>query len=163
MIEDIIYKLGKGIKENRKLKMVQLSGSSGPIIPPNLINMQIDNNGFDGFNGKIGSGAIIVVDERFDLFEILFKTMKFFEHESCGKCTPCREGHIQLVNLLSKFVKYKATKKDLISLESLALVMSETSLCGLGQTSPTSILSTLKYFNNEYIERINRSKFSEEA
>ena len=163
LLNDVIYELGQGIKKDRKLKMVQLSGASGPIIPIELLNMEIDNQGFDGFSGKIGAGAIIVIDERFDLFEILLKTMKFFEHESCGKCTPCREGHIQIVKLLTKFVKYRATTKDLMSLESLATVMSETSLCGLGQSSPTSILSTLKYFNNEYLKRIERSKFSEEA
>ena len=159
-IRDIIYDLGKGIKEDRKLKMVQLSGASGPLIPPSLIDMEIDNENFDGNIGKIGAGAIIVVDERFDLFEILLKTMKFFEHESCGKCTPCREGHIHLVRILNKFVRYTATTKDLDLLESIATVVGETSLCGLGQTSPSPILTSIKYFNDEYLERINKSKFS---
>ncbi len=160
-INDIIYKLGKGIKDNRELKMIQLSGASGPIIPIELLDMEIDNEGFDGFGGKIGAGAIIVIDDRFDLFKILLKTIKFFEHESCGKCTPCREGHIQLVILLNRFLNYEATLKDLKSLESLANVMSETSLCGLGQSSPTSILSTLKYFKSEYLERLSEYHYSE--
>ena len=162
-IKDIIYKLGNGIVNDRKIKMVQLSGASGPIIPPQLLDMEIDNESFDGISGKIGAGAIIVVDERFDLFEILLKTMKFFEHESCGKCTPCREGHTHLVKLLKKFVRYEATKNDLEILESMAQVMSETSLCGLGQSSPTAILTTIKYFNDEYLKRIDKSKFSKEA
>ena len=162
-IRDIIYKLGNGITDDREIKMVQLSGASGPIIPPSLLDMEIDNEAFDGFFGKIGAGAIIVVDERFDLFEILHKTMKFFEHESCGKCTPCREGHTHLVKMLRKFVRYEASMNDLDSLKSMAQVMSETSLCGLGQSSPTSILTTIKYFNDEYLERISKSKFSKEA
>lgn len=154
-IKEIIYDLGKGTIEGHKIKMVQLSGASGPIIPVELLNMEIDNDSFDGFNGKIGAGAIIVIDDRFDMFKILLKTIEFFEHESCGKCTPCREGHIQLLILLNKFLNYEATKKDLQSLDSLARVMSETSLCGLGQTSPTSILTTLKYFNDEYLVRLS--------
>jgi NADH:ubiquinone oxidoreductase subunit F (NADH-binding) len=83
--------------------------------------------------------------------------MEFFEHESCGKCTPCREGHIQVVNLLKKFVEYRATFKDYQSLESLASVIHETTLCGLGQTSPTSILSTMKFFREDYMKRIDES------
>lgn len=162
-IRDIIFDLGDGIVGNRKIKMVQLSGASGPIIPPKLLDMKIDNNDFEGFSGNVGAGAIIVIDERFDLFEILLLTLKFFEHESCGKCTPCREGHTHLVKILNKFVRYEATNNDLSLLESMAQVMSETSLCGLGQSSPTSILTSIKYFNDEYIQRINKSKFGKEA
>jgi len=161
-IKDVIYKLGEGIKDDNQLKMVQLGGASGVIIPPHLLDMEIDNEGFDGFS-KIGAGAIIVVDERFDLFKILLKTMKFFEHESCGKCTPCRDGHIQLVLLIQKFIDYNATKEDFDSLKSLAQVMKETSLCGLGQSSPTSLMSTMKYFHKDYTRRIVESNKVEEA
>ena len=160
-IKEIIYDLGKGPIDGQKIKMVQLSGSSGPIIPVELLDMEIDNDSFDGFSGKIGAGAIIVIDDRFDMFTILLKTIEFFKHESCGKCTPCRDGHVQLVSLLHKFSNYEATIKDLKSLESLANVMSETSLCGLGQTSPTSILTTLKYFNDEYLIRLGNYNISE--
>jgi len=160
-IKDVIYKLGNGIIDDNQLKMVQLGGASGVVIPPHLLNMEIDNEAFDGFS-KIGAGAIIVIDERFDLFKILHKTMKFFEHESCGKCTPCRDGHIQLVILIKKFIDYKATKEDFESLKSLAQVMKETSLCGLGQSSPTSIMSTIKYFYKDYTRRIVESNKEEE-
>ncbi len=159
-IKEVIYDLGKGPIDGHKVKMVQLSGSSGPIIPVELLDMEIDDESFDGFS-KIGAGAIIVIDDRFDLFNILLRTIEFFKHESCGKCTPCRDGHVQLVDLLHKFSIYEATKKDLQSLESLANVMSDTSLCGLGQTSPTSILSTLKYFKDEYIVRLSDYNISE--
>lgn len=83
--------------------------------------------------------------------------MEFYAHESCGKCTPCREGHIQMVNLIKKFCNYEATMKDYESLHSLASVVQQTTLCGLGQTSPTSILSTMVYFNDEYMKRIEES------
>jgi len=154
-IRDVIFELGGGIKNDRSIKMVQLGGACGPIIPEYMLDMIIDYERFEEFESKTGAGAIIVIDDRFDLFDILLKTVHFFEHESCGKCVPCREGHTQLVLLLKKFINKVATMKDLDSLESLARVMHQTSLCGLGQTSPTSIISTLRYFRDEYIDRID--------
>lgn len=156
-IGDIIYKLGDGIKDNRRLKMIQLGGACGPFIPPFMIDMNLDFDRFEEFESKVGAGSIMVVDERFDLFEILLKTMNFFEHESCGKCTPCREGHTHLIILLNRFINFVATHDDLLSLESLARVMHQTSLCGLGQTSPTPIISSIRFFREEFIERIESS------
>ncbi len=153
-IRDVIYKLGGGIENDRKIKMVQLGGACGPIIPEYMLDMIIDFERFEEFDSKTGAGAIIVMDERFDLFDILLKIVRFFEHESCGKCTPCREGHIQLANLVIKFIERKATVKDMVSLESLARVIHQASLCGLGQTSPTAIISSLKYFRDDYLDRI---------
>ncbi|BCR35912.1 complex I 51 kDa subunit family protein [Mariniplasma anaerobium] len=153
-IRDVIYKLGGGIEKDRKIKMVQLGGACGPIIPDYMLDMIIDYERFEEFESKTGAGAIIVMDERFDLFDILLKVVRFFQHESCGKCTPCREGHIQLANLIIKFIERKATVKDIISLESLARVIHQASLCGLGQTSPTAIISSLRYFRDDYIDRI---------
>jgi NADH:ubiquinone oxidoreductase subunit F (NADH-binding) len=153
-IRDVIYKLGGGIEGDRKIKMVQLGGACGPIIPEYMLDMIIDYERFEEFDSKTGAGAIIVMDERFDLFDILLKIVRFFQHESCGKCTPCREGHIQLANLIIKFIERKATVDDIVSLESLARVIHQASLCGLGQTSPTAIISSLKYFRDDYIDRI---------
>ncbi len=157
-IRDVIYKLGGGIENDRKIKMVQLGGACGPIIPEYMLDMIIDFERFEEFDSKTGAGAIIVMDERFDLFDILLKIVRFFEHESCGKCTPCREGHIQLANLVIKFIERKATVKDMVSLESLARVIHQASLCGLGQTSPTAIISSLKYFRDDYLDRIEHPK-----
>jgi NADH-quinone oxidoreductase subunit F len=152
-IRSVIDELGGGIEGNRKLKMVQLGGACGPFIPEYMLDMLIDYERFEEFESKTGAGAIIVIDERFDTFDLLLRIVRFFEHESCGKCTPCREGHQQLAKLLEKFIAKQATMKDLISLESLARVMHQTALCGLGQSSPTSIISTLRYFRDDYIER----------
>lgn len=154
-IRDVINDLGGGVKNDRKIKMVQLGGSCGPIIPEYMLDMIIDYERFEEFESKTGAGAIIVMDDRFDLFDILLKTVQFFEHESCGKCVPCREGHIQLEIILKKFINKEATTKDLDSLESLARVIHQTSLCGLGQTSPTSIISSLRYFRDEFFDRID--------
>jgi NADH:ubiquinone oxidoreductase subunit F (NADH-binding) len=120
-----------------------------------MLDMIIDYERFEEFESKTGAGAIIVMDDRFDLFDILLRTVHFFEHESCGKCVPCREGHVQLSIILKKFINKEATTKDLDSLESLARVMHQTSLCGLGQTSPTSIISSLRYFRDEFLDRID--------
>jgi len=153
-INTVIKELGGGIANGRHLKMVQLGGACGPIIPAYLLDMIIDYDRFDEFESKTGSGAIIVMDDRFDLFLILKRIVEFFQHESCGKCAPCREGHIQLSRLIQKFSDRKASIKDLILIESLARVIHQTSLCGLGQSSPTAIISTLKYFRDDYIDRL---------
>lgn len=153
-IKDVIFKLGGGIEKNRKIKMVQLGGACGPIIPEYMLDMNIDFERFEEFESKTGAGAIIVIDERFDIFSILLKIVRFFQHESCGKCTPCREGHIQLGNIIQKFIERSATFEDIQSLESLARVIHQASLCGLGQTSPTAIISSLRYFRDDYIDRV---------
>jgi len=154
-IRDVIKKIGSGVENDRKLKMVQLGGACGPIIPDYMLDMLIDYDRFEEFESKTGAGAIIVIDDRFDIFDILTRVIRFFEHESCGKCTPCREGNQQLLKILERFQEHSATVKDLVSLESLARVMHQTSLCGLGQTAPTAIISTLRYFRDDYIDRLD--------
>ena len=157
-IREVIDTLGGGTTEGREIKMVQLGGACGAIIPPSLLDMDIDNERFEIFDSKMGAGAIIVIDDSHDMFDIILRNMEFFLHESCGKCTPCREGHVQIVNLVKKFVNYEATEKDYLSLASLASVIHETTLCGLGQTSPTSIISTMEFFKEEYDKRIDANK-----
>ena len=157
-IREVIETLGGGTNTGRPIKMVQLGGACGAIIPDELLDMDIDNERFEMFDSKMGAGAIIVIDDSHDLFDIILRNMEFFAHESCGKCTPCREGHIQLVRLVRKFVDRVATMDDYISLKSLADVIHETTLCGLGQTSPTSILSTMEFFHEDYLDRIQNNK-----
>ncbi|QMS85491.1 complex I 51 kDa subunit family protein [Candidatus Xianfuyuplasma coldseepsis] len=153
-IRDVIFKLGGGTPNHRAIKMVQLGGACGAIIPDELLDMDIDNERFQIFDSKMGAGAIIVMDDSHDLFDIIHRNMEFFAHESCGKCTPCREGHIQLVKLIEKFIINEASQKDYDTLRSLAQVIHDTTLCGLGQTSPTCILSTMEFFPEEYNRRI---------
>jgi NADH-quinone oxidoreductase subunit F len=157
----IIDELGGGIPNGRSLKMVQLGGVCGPIIPEYLIDMIVDYERFEVFESKTGAGAIIVIDDHQDLFSILENISDFFAHESCGKCTPCREGHAQIKKTLNRFIHFKACEKDLTSLESQARIMHQTSLCGLGQSAPTSIISALYFFRNTFFDRINASNCQE--
>ncbi len=151
---DIIYKLGEGVPEDRSIKLIQLGGASGPCITPGMLNMKIDYKEFEEEGIAMGSGAVIVVDERFDVLELMKRIMRFFRHESCGKCTPCREGIRQILRILYKIGAGSATENDLELLETLCNVMYETSFCGLGQAAPTAILTTLKYFREEYTRLI---------
>ncbi|MFO7637346.1 MAG: NADH-ubiquinone oxidoreductase-F iron-sulfur binding region domain-containing protein [Clostridia bacterium] len=155
-LREVIYELGGGIPENRKIKMVQLGGASGPCIPPDMLDLQIDYREFFEKELSMGSGAIIVVDERFEMLELLRHIMRFFKHESCGKCTPCREGNRQILRLLYKFTSGTATMEDLKLLETVGKVMYETSFCGLGQAAPTAIMTTIKYFKDEYLAMMGK-------
>jgi len=160
-LRDVIKTLGGGAEKGRKIRMVQLSGACGPIIPEYMLDMTIDYDRFEIFESKTGAGAIIVIDDRFDMFEILVRIGAFFAHESCGKCTPCREGIFQMNKLLEKFNEYRATEADLQLLETLARTIHQTSLCGLGQTAATATISTLHYFRSKYIDRIEKSSLQE--
>ncbi len=157
----IIEELGGGVPDGRKIKMVQLGGACGPIIPEYMLDMVIDFERFEEFESKVGAGAIIVIDDRHSVFDILKRTSEFFTHESCGKCTPCREGNMHLLKTVDKFYNHQATQKDLNMLETIGRVMHQTSLCGLGQTAPTAVISTLHYFRGEYLDRIEQSTIEE--
>jgi NADH:ubiquinone oxidoreductase subunit F (NADH-binding) len=153
-LRSIIEELGGGVPEGRKIKMVQLGGASGPCIPESLLDLRLDYGELAAEGLSMGSGAVIVIDERFDVIDIVSRTMKFFRHESCGKCTPCREGIRQMLRILYRFGTATATEMDLKLLETLCNVMSATSFCGLGQAAPTAVQTTMKYFRNEYDSRI---------
>ena len=157
-IRTIINELGGGVEKGRQLKMVQLGGACGPIIPEYMLDMIVDFDRFEEFESKTGAGAIIVIDDRYDFFELLHNISHFFAHESCGKCIPCREGNLQLIKTIEKFMNRKATEKDFSALESQARVMHYTSLCGLGQTAPTAIISMLYFFRGVFLQRIEDSQ-----
>lgn len=153
-VREIIDVLGEGVSGGREIKMVQIGGASGPCLPVSMLDIHLDYEVFARNGLSMGAGAIIVIDERFDVLEIVRQIMKFFRHESCGKCTPCREGNRQILRILYKFISFTATWHDLALLESICSVMAQTSFCGLGQAAPTALLSTLKYFREEYTSRI---------
>lgn len=153
-IKDIIFTLGGGIPDDRTIKMIQLGGASGPCIPASMLDLKLDYSDFSAEGLSMGSGAVIVIDDRFDVLEIVRLLIRFFKHESCGKCTPCREGIGQMLRLLYKFKTATATEGDLELLETLCNVMNQTSFCGLGQAAPTAVVSTLRYFREEYLKRI---------
>ena len=154
-IKDIIEELGGGVP-GHGIRMVQLGGASGPCLPPIMLGLRLDYKEMVDNDLAIGSAAVIVIDDRAEVLDIVRNTLEFFQHESCGKCTPCREGIVHLLILLDRFILGVATKKDLELLESLAETIRLTSICGLGQAAPTSLRTTLKYFREEYTSRIKK-------
>ncbi len=154
-IRDIIEKLGKGVPNKRAIKMVQLGGASGPVIPENMLDIKLDSKEMSKLNLNYGSGAIIVMDDRIDVLDILKRIIEFFHHESCGKCTPCREGLTQMLILLDRFTDGIATNDDLAILEILMETMNQSSICGLGQAAPTATQKVLEYFREEFTNKIN--------
>lgn len=155
-IRDIIFNLGGGIPDNRKISMVQLGGASGPIIPEAILGIKLDYKVLEDYGFSMGSGAVTVIDDRYEMFDILRIIMRFFKRESCGKCTPCREGNRQILRILNRFVTSTATEEDLKLLATISSTMIQTSFCGLGQAAPTAVLSTMKYFKHEYESRIRK-------
>nr|WP_204403612.1 NADH-ubiquinone oxidoreductase-F iron-sulfur binding region domain-containing protein [Alkaliphilus hydrothermalis] len=154
-LREIIYDICGGIKKNKQLKFVQLGGSSGACIPESLLDLKLDFNVLKKHGIGLGSGAILVVDEETCILDFIKMTTKFFNHESCGKCTTCREGNRHICKIIDRIIHGNGAERDLRLMIEIATIMKESSLCGLGQAAPTAILTTLKYFNGEYMEHIN--------
>ena len=150
----IIYDIGGGIPNNKKLKAVQIGGPSGGCIPVEHLNVTVDYEALTELGAIMGSGGLIVMDEDTCMVDLARYFMEFIQEESCGKCTPCRQGTRIMLNILERICQGKGKMEDLDILEELSYQIKETALCGLGQTAPNPILSTLKYFREEYIEHI---------
>jgi len=151
--------LGSELKElmdmvgTKKVKMVQVGGASGKVIPYSLIHTPLS------YETVLGSGAITVFDESRDVIDFVYRTMEFLAEESCGKCAPCREGTEVMLEILGRLTKGEGEQQDIEILEDLSNVMILSSLCGLGQSAPIPVLDTLRYFRNEYENRIGQSMF----
>ncbi|MGB3961086.1 MAG: NuoF family protein [Sulfurimonas sp.] len=154
-LRTLIYKIGGGIPDGKKFKAVQTGGPSGGCIPESLLDLEVDYESLKKAGSIMGSGGMIIIDEEANMVELARFFMDFCRSESCGKCTPCRVGTVQLTELLDKFIDKKATRNDLELLQNLSYVVKDTSLCGLGQSAPNPVLSTLKYFEHEYLEGIS--------
>jgi NADH:ubiquinone oxidoreductase subunit F (NADH-binding) len=157
-LKDLIYEVGGGCPNGRKLLGVQTGGGSGSIINADMLDITMDVESCEAAGATFGAGDIMVFDDSNDVLEIVENLMEFFAHESCGKCTPCREGNYRLLQLIRKIRKGYGTMADLDTLQDLSETMMDCSLCGLGQASPTPIVSTLKNFRNVYIEAIERGR-----
>lgn len=154
-LRDLIYEVGGGCPNGRKLLGVQTGGASGPIINAEMIDVPFvaGGNG-EKYGASLGAGDVMVFDDSNDVLDIVENLMEFFAHESCGKCTPCREGNMRLLQLIRKIKSGEGTMADLDNLEELSETMMDASLCGLGQASPTPVVSTLQNFRYAYIEAI---------
>ncbi len=153
-LREVIYDFGGGIKEGKKFKAVQVGGTSGGFIPESLLDTPIDFDSMRGIGATLGTGAVFVMDETRDIVDITTRIAKFFEHESCGKCNPCREGTFRAYEIMKKINQGQASVQDIENLTILSQVMEKACLCGLGQAAPSPILTTLKHFYPEYQARL---------
>jgi len=149
-LREIVEDIGGGIPNGKKFKAAQTGGPSGGCIPAELIDTPIDYDSLIAIGSMMGSGGLIVMDEDNCMVDIAKFFLEFTVDESCGKCTPCRVGTKRLLEILTKITDGNGTMEDLDRLESLAEAIKAGSLCGLGQTAPNPVLSTLKYFRDEY-------------
>jgi NADH:ubiquinone oxidoreductase subunit F (NADH-binding) len=135
------------------MKMIQVGGATGGIVPASMIETPLS------YETVLGSGAITVFDESRAVIDFVYRTVEFLAEESCGKCTPCREGTEVMVEIMGRLARGEGVQEDIGALEELSHVMMVSSLCGLGQAAPIPVLDTLRYFRNEYENRIKQSVF----
>jgi NADH-quinone oxidoreductase subunit F len=153
-IRDVVFDIGGGIPKGRKFKAVQMGGPSGGCVPSQYLNLPIDYDTLQQIGAIMGSGGMVVMDENNCMVEIARYFLSFTQSESCGKCTPCRLGTTQLLEVLTRITQGKGRIEDIETIRELGETMVKTSLCGLGQTAPKPALSTLNFFLKEYEEHI---------
>ncbi|WP_322791852.1 NADH-quinone oxidoreductase subunit NuoF [Bellilinea sp.] len=162
-LREIIFDIGGGVPGGHRFKAVQTGGPSGGCIPEELLDTPVDYENLTRLGSIMGSGGMIVIDDTSDIVSVARYFMEFSMDESCGKCVPCRIGTVKIYNILNKFLEGTATEADLEQLEALCEMMQTTSLCGLGKSAPNPVLSSLKYFRHEYLNKIRRSQQPEEV
>ena len=153
-LREIVYEIGGGIPGGKKLKAVQTGGPSGGCIPESLIDLPVDFDRLTEVGSMMGSGGMIVMDESTCMVDVAKYFMNFLKDESCGKCTSCREGTKRMHEILTDISEGRGTIDQIDLLEELGWATAEASLCQLGGTAPNPVLSTLRYFKNEYEEHI---------
>ncbi len=154
-LREIIFDIGGGIPDGRKFKAAQTGGPSGGCIPAQYLDLPVDYESLASVGSIMGSGGLIVMDETSCMVDVAKYFMEFCRDESCGKCVPCRAGTVQMWGLLDKITRGEATRRDLELLEHLSDLLKSTSLCGLGQTAPNPVVSTLRHFRDEYLAHID--------
>jgi len=157
-LREIIYEIGGGIKNDKKFKAVQTGGPSGGCLTEKHLDVPIDYDSLMAAGSMMGSGGMVVMDETNCMVSIAKFYLDFIVEESCGKCTPCRIGNKRLYEILDKITKGNGTMEDLDNLRNLSKVIKDTALCGLGQTSPNPVLSTMDNFWDEYVEHVKDHK-----
>ena len=157
-LREIVFDIGGGIPNGREFKAAQTGGPSGGCIPKEHLDTPIDYESLSNIGSMMGSGGLIVMDDSKCMVNIAKFYLDFTVSESCGKCTPCRIGTKRMLEILERMCEGKADEDDLYKLEKLALNIKKSAICGLGQTAPNPVLSTLKYFRDEYMEHIKYKK-----
>lgn len=158
VIRDIVFEMGGGIPGGRKFKAIQTGGPSGGCIPEQFLDMSLDYESLAQVGSIMGSGGLIIMDDTSCMVDVAKFFMEFCMSESCGKCVPCRVGTAQVYRILSHITSGKGKMSDLEILAGLCDVIKQTSLCGLGQTASNPVLSTLRYFEQEYVDHIERKE-----
>ena len=157
-LREVVYEIGGGIPNGKKFKAAQTGGPSGGCIPADLIDTPIDYDSLIKIGSMMGSGGLIVMDEDTCMVDIAKFFLEFTVDESCGKCVPCRIGTKRLLELLDKITDGTGTLEDIDELEELSNTIKTSAMCGLGQTAPNPVLSTLRYFRDEYVEHVVEKK-----
>lgn len=157
-LREIVFDIGGGIRGGKKFKAVQIGGPSGGCLTEEHLDLPMDYESLTKAGAMVGSGGLVVMNEDTCIVEVARFFMNFTQNESCGKCVPCREGTKNMLKILRKIVNGQGTMEDLEKLEELAEAVKDGSLCGLGKTAPNPVLSTLKYFRDEYIAHIKDKK-----
>jgi len=153
-LRQVIFDIGGGIKDGKKFKAVQIGGPSGGCLTEEHLDMPMDFDSLKKVGAMIGSGGLVVMDEDTCMVEVARFFMNFTQNESCGKCVPCREGTRRMLEILTRIVNNEGTLEDLDLLEELSRTITETALCGLGQSACKPVVSTLKYFRHEYLAHV---------
>ena len=149
-LRKIIFDIGGGIKDGKQFKAVQTGGPSGGFIPESLLDLPVDYEELTKVGSMMGSGGMVVTDEDNCMVDMAKYFLAFTQAESCGKCVPCREGTKRMLDILEKITAGEGTEEDLALLEELSSMVVESSLCALGGSAPNPVLTTLKYFREEY-------------
>ena len=153
-LRELIFEVGGGVPEGRKFKAVQIGGPSGGCLPEELLDVPVDYESLREHGAIMGSGGVIVLDDSACMVNVAKFFLQFTADESCGKCPPCRVGTQMMLEILNRITEGRGTEEDLERLEELAQLVKSASLCGLGQTAPNPVLSTLRYFRDEYLAHI---------
>ena len=151
-LREIVEEMGGGVPGGNSVKAIQTGGPSGGCIPDRELDTPVDYDSLRDLGSMMGSGGMVVMDDDTSMVQVAQFYMEFCRGETCGKCIPCRAGTVQMYQLLTKLLDEKATKRDLDRLKELCGMVQATSLCGLGQTAPNPVLSTLHYFEQEYLD-----------
>jgi bidirectional [NiFe] hydrogenase diaphorase subunit len=149
-LRQIVYDIGGGIPDGKKYKAVQTGGPSGGCLPEEFLDMPVDYENLAKAGSIMGSGGMIVMDESSCMVDVAKYFMDFCMSESCGKCVPCRVGTYQMNRILEAITRYEATEREMLQLRELTDLLKNTSLCGLGQSAPNPVISTVRYFGEEY-------------
>jgi bidirectional [NiFe] hydrogenase diaphorase subunit len=154
-VREIVEQIGGGVADDRQFKAIQTGGPSGGCVPASMLDLPVDYESLQQAGSIVGSGGLLVMDDTSCMVDVARFYMDFCMHESCGKCIPCRDGTAESVRILERITTGQGTRDDLDRLEALCGYMQDASLCGLGQTAPNPVVSTLRYFRDEYLSHID--------